>query len=226
MGSILGHGWSPSPRSRAVGSVVFGALLLLSPAYLGLLGIGQAGYHYETATVTATDGDLQFEGDGTSWARIEGIDCATTVETGRLCALEHRLIGESVTVERAALETTADPYTRHDGRLYRRTTDGDRVGLEPVSPTTVLDDVAVSADRVSPLGRLALWRGSLTTTVPIAEDGQIVETSDGYVLIYEHHRTHDPILDDPLFAGIVTIGAIYGGIKLLWSGILRWDTLD
>ncbi|SFR93325.1 hypothetical protein SAMN05216559_1271 [Halomicrobium zhouii] len=226
MVDVIGHGWSPAPRTRAVGSIVLGTLLLLSPAYLGLLGIGHTGYHYETATVTAVDGDLRFEGRGVSWARIEGIDCATTVETGRLCALERRLIDESVTVERAPFERTADPYAEHGGRLYRRTSDGDRMGLEPVSPETVLDHLAVSEDRVSPLGRLALWRGSLTTTVPIAEAGRIVETSDGYVVIYEHHTTSDPILDDPLFVAIVTIGAVYGGFRLLWPGILRWETLN
>ena len=132
----------------------------------------------------------------------------------------------SVTTERSAFHTTVDPYARHGGRLYRRPVDGDRLGLEPVSPETVLDDVAVSADRVSPLARLALWRGSMTTSVSIADAGRIVETSDGYVLLYERHRTTRPILDDPLFVALVTMGVVYCGFRLFWTGVRRWEGLD
>lgn len=217
----LRRGWSPTQATRIRARILLGALLVLSPAYVGWLGIGQPTYQYETTAVDTMGGELVFEGEVPPDVRIDGIDCRTVSEYDRQCALEQSLTNETTTVADGPFVSSADQFAVHDGQVYRRTADENRLGLEPVAAQTALDSVAQPKRALSPHARLVLASGSLALPVEISASGWVIDTDTGYVLLYESSRVQQPILDDPLFVGLLELCAVIGGFKLLYSEIQR-----
>jgi hypothetical protein len=189
------HARSPlarlSDRQHGALLLVLGTALLFSPLYLTALLVGPPSYTYRTAPVHVDGGEVVVEGiddDDRVTGRIAGIDCtADGYFESRACALDQRIVASGpVPVEEAS--EGGPRYVRVDGTYYRRVVrernGTEYLGLERVTAREALDGAAIPRFALTWPGRVALFAGGVTTTYPLTHAEHVVETTDGYRLVY------------------------------------------
>ena len=204
---ILGRGWTPSLRVRAVALIGAGLVLVVHaatgglPAALGLTGTVE----YHALSVEADpDGDrLLFSGGvdgrpGASGLAVRGglreVDCYLDVVApdSAECALERPLVDTGLTLPDGDVPEGWRGYTHH-GQFYERVSSRANgtvtLGLRPVPAEDVLADVAVPVDSVPDVSggdavRQAVETGSVRVDPPFAYAREVLR-SDGecYVLV-------------------------------------------
>lgn len=204
--SLLGRGWTPSLRVRAVTLVGVGLLLAVHaavgglPAALGLTGTVE----YHALSVEADpDGDrLLFSGGvdgrpGTSDLTVQGglrdVDCYLDVAArgSTECALEHPLLGANLTLPDDEAPDDWRGYTYH-GRFYERVSNrsngGVTLGLQPVPAEEALADVAVPVESTPDVSggdavRQAVETGSVRVDPPFAYAREVLRHDGGYHVV-------------------------------------------
>jgi hypothetical protein len=160
---LLGRGWTPSGRTRALVFVGVGLLLVVHAAVGGLpaaLGVTGTVEYHALSVEADPDGDrFLFSGGvdgrlGTSDLAVRGglrdVDCYLDVAArgSTACALERPLVEADLTVPDDAPEDWRG-YTYH-GRFYERVSERTNgtvtLGLRPVPAGDVLADIAVPVE--------------------------------------------------------------------------------
>lgn len=214
----LRRGWSPDERTRRRLRIAAGLLLVLAPAYLGWLGIGETTNRYRTAEVTAENGTLTFEPGLPPDAAPADLDCVTALQRDRLCLLERELLAGNVTTDGVLIAHGEPAHAVHDGRLYRRravdTLEGTELALTPADPEAFLDRYARPIGGIALPTRVALWTGSVRTPGPMPNGDEFLRTDDGVVLLYGDERD-PPVAGDGEFGLLVSAVAVVAGLRLL-----------
>lgn len=232
-GDLLGRGWTPSRRFRALAFLAVGSLLVVHalvgglPAALGLTGTVE----YHALSVEADpDGDrLLFPGSGvdgrpgTSDLAIQGglrdVDCYLDVAArgSTACALERPLVEANLTLADDDAPEDWRGYTYH-GRFYERvsSSSGDNVtlGLRPVAAEEVLADVAVPVESVPEVSggdavRRAVETGSVRVDPPFAYAREILRGDGDYYVLVADEQPPD---DDGQQPVTTTLSAVLGAL--------------
>jgi hypothetical protein len=221
----LARGWSPTRRQAIAARFVVGTLLLVTPLWVGYVPLDLDGteYRYRTTDVTVEDGELAFGDESVLRLHgVERVDCSSDnpFEWGRVCGLERELVAEGPRTVPGIVERVPDPeYVEVGGEYYERNTtlteNGTRLALERVSARTVLEDVSVSPSTLPLAGKWAVWTGSVAADERPAFEGRIVETDDGYTLVYLRGYSLSSSAGIEPVVWVVGIGA---GVALLRSG--------
>lgn len=226
---LLGRGWTPSRRVRAVAFVGVGLLLVVHaavgglPAVLGLTGTVE----YHALSVEADpDGDrLLFSGGvdgrpGTSELAVRGglrdVDCYLDVGArgSTACALERPLVAADLTVPDDAPEDWRG-YTYH-GQFYERVSNRTNgtvtLGLRPVPADDVLADVAVPVESVPDVSggdavRRAVETGSVRVDPPFAYAREVLRGDGEYYVLVAGEQ---PPEDDEHHPVTTTLSAALG----------------
>ncbi|WP_159898956.1 hypothetical protein [Salinirussus salinus] len=238
---LLGRGWTPSRRTRALVFVGVGLLLVVHaavgglPAALGLTGTVE----YHALSVEADpDGDrLLFSGGvdgrpGTSDLAVRGglrdVDCYldVAVRGSAACALERPLVEADLTLPDDDAPEDWRGYTYH-GRFYERVSERTNgtvtLGLRPVPAGDVLADAAVPVESVPEVSggdavRRAVETGSVRVDPPFAYAREVLRSDGGYyVLVAEDF----PSEDDGQHPVTTTLSAALG-VLLLQRGRRRY----
>lgn len=227
---LLGRGWTPSRRVRAVAFVGVGLLLVVHaaagglPATLGLTGTVE----YHALSVEADpDGDrLLFSGGvdgrpGTSDLAVRGglrdVDCYLDVAArgSTACVLERPLVEANLTTPDDDVPEDWRGYTYH-GRFYERVSeranDTVTLGLRPVTAEDVLADVAVPVESIPEVSggdavRRAVETGSVRVDPPFAYAREILRGDGGYYVLVASER---PPEDDGQHPVTTTLSAVLG----------------
>lgn len=221
-------------RIHAALLVVAGLALVTNATVVHAFDVGGERYRYDTVTLTATDSRIAFGSDSPvdpSPDRIDGIDCLLTNQRPRLCAFEAHAVQAAETP--GTVRVTAEgrfevspssesiaPYTRIDGRTYRRRyelSDGSTtVGLEPVPTDVAVENVAVDPSSLSPAAARVVDSGPTTLRRPLPAHGRVVDTEDGYVVVI---GDDDPVRGErPLRQAAALLGQLGLGAVLLRRG--------
>jgi len=177
-----------SDRQRGALALVVGTLLVCSPLYVTALPGVSPAYTYRTAPATVENGSLSFDGADRIYTRIEGIGCTgAPVQETRACAMDRRIL-DTGPVEARQEYDAGERFVRIDGQFYRRVV-RERNGttllaLERVSAREALNRAAVPETVLTWPGRVLLLTGQVTTTYPLEHAGYVVETEDGFRLLY------------------------------------------
>ncbi|AWB28543.1 hypothetical protein [Halococcoides cellulosivorans] len=205
--------------------LVIGVLLVVNAAGGFVLDVGSPAYRYDTVQVT--DGDQFLE---TIPNEATTVDCLHVAD--RLCVLESWVVRSGagtvtdgtrfVQSDRGTVADTAGSIAVLDGRLYQRSLemmprdDGPaRAALtyRPIDERAALDELAVPQDApwLSPAARRIVTNGPITRSSPLDLSETVVETDDGYAVIYGY-QTDD---SDPLVGGAVrAVQAILGAVAI------------
>jgi hypothetical protein len=203
--------------------VLIALFLIFNPLYLPVLNLDLSAHTYAVEPVSIEDGTIDIAGDSLWDGTVDGIACSGG-RPAAACAAERERVQEgdfefSSTSTPVQIETQ---YVSHptDGQAayYRRTLDHPTlpraVILEPADPETVVKSVAVSPEKLSLRGRLALALGWMQTDQPLADANRIADTDDGYVMLVEARRT-SLSSGDTVESGISMLTFLLG-LAVLW----------
>lgn len=186
---------------RRLSLLIAGLLLVTVPLYAPAFHITGPRYEYKSAEITTPNDTLSIADDG-QLDEIAGIDCLREHEISRRCVYEARALNSTVRADHPAIVRViggAHVYSKEqyvafnaNHPLYRRTSDWKNgsyaLGLERVSATTVLEDVAIDGKHVSRQTRTAVEEGSVKTRKKLPHANRIVDTPDGYFVVYQSER--------------------------------------
>lgn len=240
-GGLLGRGWTPSRRTRALAFLAVGLLFVAHaavgglPAALGLTGTVE----YHALSVEADpDGDrLLVSGGvdgrpGTSDIATQGglrdVDCYLNVAArgATECALERPLVEANITLTDDDAPEDWRGYTYH-GRFYERISGRANgtvtLGLRPVPADAVLADVAVPVESVPGVSggdavRRAVETGSVRVDPPFAYAREVLRDEGGYYVLVAGEQ---PPEDDGQHPVTTTLSAALG-VLLVQRGRNRY----
>jgi len=218
--------WTPYLR------ILFGILLLTTPA------LWQPGADYATVTYHATEVEYTDDylrlGEGALTGQIQGLACYGLDES-RYCALE-TYVGQNgpITVRHTEYALPRAEFVAAGG-LYRpvanRSAENVTLGLESVTPETVLGELARPAAELSDPAREALRTGERVTVRASVErlnrrerrPARFVARNDSYYLLRSTDTAHDGA-ESPLETP-VKVGAFALGLWLVLRGQSMRDDL-
>ena len=221
-------------RARSALPVVVGFALVANATAVHAFDVGGDRYRYDTATLTATGSGVVFGSDSPVDPvpdRIDSIDCLLTHQRPRLRAVEEhavrtadgpgtvRIAAEGRFEASPSSESIA-PYTRIDGRTYRRRydlSDGTTtVELDPVPTDAAIENVAVDPSSLSPAAVRVVDSGPTTLPRPLPAYGRVVDTVDGDIIVV---GDDDPVRGArPLRQAVTVVGRPGLGAPLLRRG--------
>ncbi|MFB6266157.1 MAG: hypothetical protein ABEI31_00750 [Halodesulfurarchaeum sp.] len=186
--------WSPYV------AILIGVLLLAAPA-LWQPSATYATVTYDATPVEVTEGYIQLQG-GALTGPIDGLACYG-VQTSRYCALERYVAAEGpITVAKGGLWGAGPEFVAAGGffRPTRKTTD-DRLtlGVSPVDPKTVVEELSRPLEAVPPPAREAIETGTAVTRRVSVErlnrddrrTAFFVAGGDSYVLVHRRFVAHE-----------------------------------
>lgn len=184
--------------------LVVGAVLLVTPLWLGVVLPHQPVHGYETHPVTATADRLAVD-SGTA-VPLAGVTCSTPTDWA--CQFASRVQTEgSVRIDGpppfAAEEYAFGDYAWRTEEVENETV----VRLEPVSPQTVLEGIARTP---SPELEAALESGRVSADYDIQPEHVVYETSEGYRIVGDQYTDEDAASQNELRNTLMKAGIVLG----------------
>lgn len=224
---------SPSRRTALVAA---GLLLVSVPLWAPAADVTGQDYEYRAVDLVVAENRVHVPDDPVRVESPRGLDCFHEVVPSRRCGFEARLLDDGPlpadypNVRHVSGEPSLEFRERYvafagDGRVLRRTTGWNGsagayvLGLERANASEAVEAVSVDADRVDPPVRRAARTGSARADDPLAA-GRIVDTGDGYRLVYGVGR-RSLLSEEPLLERLLEFGAILAGLVALqrgWTG--------
>lgn len=181
-----------------------GAVLLATPLWLGVVLPYEPVHGYETHPVTATADRLEVD-SGTA-VPLAGVTCSTPNDWG--CQFVNRVQTEGSVRIDGPPPFAADEYALGDHAWrVEQVENGTVVSLDPVSPETVLEDIARTP---SPELEAALESGRVSADYDIQAEHVVYETSDGYRVVGNQYTDDAAANQNELRNTLSTAGIVLG----------------